>query len=387
MKNIISKVTAPLLVQVFLFILINAFYVIKYVSRVESINMISVLIVYIVSMLFYIGLYHYFSNRWSVKLFKIGFWIILISAVIAIIAALVYIDPYSVKVDRWSAVVFWLDGLFNGEYPYGIHTHVSETNYSSPFPFWYVLSLPFYLLGDVGIGLIFFLVVTALTVKCFFDSYKKAFLFLSLLLLSPAYWWEVLVRSDSLSNAFLVFIIILYITKKEFQLQNKVVFTAIICGLIACTRLSAILPLTLFFFKPFMQINWKSKLLFLSIIIGICFLIFSPFVFWDTQNWIFFSRNPFMSQGDPNNPYILAVFIVIGIIFSYSWKNMNQYFSITSCFLFLFLIPFEVTPFFDGETSLAVENLYDMSYFTLIFPYCLAFISDTWVIEQEDKHI
>ena len=208
-----------------------------------------------------------------------------------------YIDPYTVRVDRWSAVSFFLEGLFNGEYPYGIHTHVSETNFPSPFPLWHVINIPFYLLGDVGIGLIFFLIITFVTVKIYFNSYRKAFFFLILLILSPAYWWEVAVRSDSLSNGFLVLTFILWYTKKGYSVDKNFWLTIILCGIIASTRLSAVLPVALFLFAQYIQTNWLKKMLFPLSILAFVLVVFMPFILWKIDGtYVFFTRNPFMSQ-------------------------------------------------------------------------------------------
>ncbi|MDD3490677.1 MAG: hypothetical protein PHR62_12425, partial [Paludibacter sp.] len=287
---------------------------------------------------------------------------------------LLYIDPYTVRVDRWSAVSFFLEGLFNGEYPYGIHTHVSETNFPSPFPLWHVINIPFYLLGDVGIGLIFFLIITFVTVKIYFNSYRKAFLFLVLLILSPAYWWEVAVRSDSLSNGFLVLTFILWYTKKGYSVDKNFWLTIILCGIIASTRLSAVLPVALFLFAQYIQTNWLKKILFPLSILAFVLVVFMPFVLWTIDGtYVFFTRNPFMSQTSVGNPVFLIIMIVAGIIFALKWKNTDEYFEYAASFMFIFMAGSQLSLIMTRgiSGSFFTDSTYDLSYFTLYLPYTL----------------
>jgi hypothetical protein len=308
----------------------------------------------------------------------VAFWGVLALISIAIIVTLFSIDPYSVRVDRWSAVTFFLDGLFRGDYPYGIHTHVGITNFPSPFPVWYIINLPFYFLGDVGTGLIFFLGLTAFCIRYFFDSYKKSFLFLILLFISPAYWWEIIVRSDSLSNALLVFCFIAWFSKKEYTLSGRFGLAILFCSLLASTRLSALLPLALFFFKPWLNLPWKRKIIFPFALIAIIFLTFSPFIFWDTTTWIFFSRNPFMSETSVGNIYVLLLMILLGCVLAYRWQGMEQFLDFTSLFIFLFILCSQVSLLLTHGTNgtIFTDVRYDISYFTLLFPYCLTSLSE-----------
>jgi hypothetical protein len=293
--------------------------------------------------------------------------------IIAITVLLIIINPYTIRVDRWSALSFFWDNFLQGKYPYSAHTHISQTNYPSPFPLWQVINFPFYLLGDVGIGLIFFLLLTAFFVRYFFSSYRKSILFLGLLCISPAYWWEVAVRSDALNNALLVFVIILWLKKTSCSLSTNFLLIAIICGLISATRLTAILPLALYFFRPYIQLPWKQKIIFPIIILLVFTLIFSPFIFWDTNTWIFFTRNPFMSQADKGNIYIFISMVILGCFMAYKWKTIEQYFNITAMFIFIFILASQIGLIYAAQSrsNLFSDNICDISYFSLLLPYCL----------------
>ena len=365
-------------IQILIYLFINGLFIFKYFPRVGASS--SIIFAFFTTFLFFaVYIFKFYSYKVSEKTFKIAFWSLLILMILIIIWLLIKIYPYSVRVDRWSAVSFFLDNLFQGKYPYLAHTHVSESNFASPFPVWHILNIPFYLLGDVGIGLIFFLLLTAITIQYFFPSYRKSFFFLLLLCISPAYWWEVAVRSDSLSNALLVFVFILWFQKKNYSLSTNFWLAAIACGLIASTRLSAILPLALYFFKPFIQLPWKQKIGFSLAVFGIAVLTFLPFIFWDTTNWIFFSRNPFMSQSSIGNPYLLILLILFGGWLAFKWKNEQQFFWIVSLFIFVFVLLSQLSLIYTRgiQGTVFTDSLYDISYFTLALPYCLGFISNS----------
>ena len=296
--------------------------------------------------------------------------------VAAISALLILINPYSIRVDRWSALTFFWDSIFQGKYPYGTHTHISPTNFASPFPLWHLISLAFYLLKDVGTELIFFLVFLAFAIKYYFSSYRKSLFFILLLCISPAYWWEIAVRSDGLNNAWLVFIIVLWFVKTKRNLSDNFFAGILICGIIASTRLSALLPLAIFFFQPYLKLTIKQKIIFPILVFCVALCSFLPFIFWDTENWIFFSRNPFMSQTGNGNIYTLIIMFFIGIVLALQWKDIKQFFFVTSIFILLFMLSAQIMRIINaGEGNLFSDAICDISYFNLSLPYFLAYLT------------
>lgn len=378
MTQYLFRFSKQFFLQIALYLFVNGLFILKYFPR-SSASTPLLLTGYIIFVFLTALLYKSYSNKINEKAFKAAFLILLVLMILAIVISLISIDRYSVRVDRWSAVTFFLDNLFHGKYPYSAHTHVSNTNFASPFPVWHLINIPFYLIGDVGIGLIFFLLLTAFIIQYFFSNYRKSFFFLFMLCIAPAYWWEVAVRSDSLSNALLVFAFIIWYSKKNFNLSDDFWLSVIICGLIASTRLSAILPLALFFFKPYTQLLWKQKIIFLMGVLGVTVITFLPFIFWDTNNWIFFSRNPFISQTSVGNPFMLLCLMILGCFAAFLWKNIQRYSAITSLFLFVFVLSSQVSLMLTRgiQGSIFTDSLYDVSYFTLLLPYCLTFLSDS----------
>lgn len=361
--------------QVGIYLLINCLFIFKYLSRVANYGIIASFCYCGLIILTLYGTNRIFNAKFKANIYKIFTFVLLGLIIISIITILHHVNPYQVKVDRWSAVTFFLDHLFNGNYPYAAHTHTSVTNFPSPFPFWYVINLPFYLLNDVGIGLIFFLLLIFYAIYIFTSSFKSSFLFILLLALSPAYWWEVWVRSDGLSNAILVYATIIVLYQKQYTLQNKPILNGIISGFIAATRLSAILPLAIYYFRDFFKLKFSKKLLFILLAIFIPVLFFLPFIFWGGDTSTFMGRNPFMSQTSYGSRYILVIMILIGILFSLTWKDIRAFMGATSLFILLFmLISQTVLLLQEGRNDWIESHYLDVSYFTLCFPYCLTVI-------------
>ena len=365
--------------QWLLYIFLNILFIWKYMSR-TMFNPLIGIIFFILFCIFIVAIYYNIIKKNNKNLTKYFIICILLISCSLIGYILYKIDPLSVNVDRWSATSYFLDGLFNGVYPYGIHTHVCETNYPSPSPMWFYLNIPFWLLGDVGLGLIFFLLFITKMIYWFTNSYKNTLLFLLLLVISPAYWWEIIVRSDGLSNSFVIFSFILFFEKYKLSFQSQWIVTTILCGIMAATRLWAPIAPAIYLSKSFLKVSLIRKIYIILIILLIVFLFFVPYIFWDTQNWIFFSRNPFLSETSTGNKWILLIMIIIVLYISLKFHNFNQYCISTSCFFTLF---FFVSLLFNhlinnSDIPIFEDPDFDISYFSLMLPYCLFTISKTF---------
>ena len=354
---------------------VNAIFVWKYTSRtVFSPLLFSTLWICIVLIIL-------FLCKKLVKTEPVArrFTLLLLAICFAAIAAiLIKVDPLSVNVDRWSATTYFLDGLFSHTYPYGIHTHVCETNFPSPFPLWHYLNIPFWLIGDVGIGLFFFLAMFLTAVKLYTRSWLSTFTALMLLGLSPAYWWEVFVRSDGLSNSILVFSVILWMNYRHISFQTKWLSTAIICGLVTVTRLSAIIPMALYLFYSFIQISIRYKLLSLLVIATIIIAFFAPYILWDTTNWIFFNRNPLLSQTSTGSPVIMMLMIALALFMVwFSHQSFRRFIVSAAWFMFLFFLVSIISVHlrYSLNESWTTDADFDISYLTLSFPYVLFSLS------------
>ena len=355
-----------------IYAVVNCFFLYKYVPRAGVSGWVAIGVWAVVAAVL-ITLAVALQNRFSDKVYK-SITIAMLAVMVGMIAvALLKIDPLSVRVDRWSATTYFLEALLRGEYPYGVHTHVSEMNYPSPLPCWHYINLPFLLLGDVGWQLAFFLLLLSVAIYWFTGSAFKTFLVVLCLLLSPAYWWEVAVRSDGLSNMILVFCLILLLEKKHISFEHGWGWLLCVCAVVATTRLSAIIPLAIYLFKPFLKAGWKQQIMFVLLLAVAIALIFAPYVFWDTNTWIFFSRNPFMSETSTGSGWVLLIFVVLGITTAIRYKTFLSYATWTGVLLFTFMLTSLIVIYFTTTPRVPfTENPnFDISYLTLSMPFVI----------------
>lgn len=360
------------IIQWIIFLFINCIFVFKYSQRTS----ISPYLCTAIYVLFIVFVYN-IINKITKLNYKYATITLLLCVCILISLILIKVDPLSVNVDRWSATTYFLDGLFSGIYPYGIPTHIG--NYSSPFPLWHYLNIPFWILKDVGIGLIVFILILIYSVFKLTLSYRKTFLFLLLISCSPSYWWEIIVRSDGMSNQILILCTIVFMYKKNISFDNKWILTSIILGLCACTRLSAVIAIGIYLFNSYIKLSIKKKVLSIILIALIVFIFFAPYIFWNVDNWIFFSRNPFMTQSILANVWILIIAVAVTVFFTLYYNNGDivRYFNFTSIIMFLFFMSTILCFHFESETNLSIWNdsNFDISYLTLSLPYCIISLS------------
>lgn len=354
---------------------VNVLFVCKYVPR-AGLSPLWMSVAWCALAAVVAGLWNSFAGRLPDTIVKWAAWSapVLVSA--AAIAAFCLIDPMMINVDRWSATTYFIDALFNGEYPYGVHTHVSDTNFPSPFPVWHYLIIPFRLCGDVGLALIAFLWLAVGAVFFYSRSHRLVLFFMLLLVISPAFWWEIATRSDGLSNIFLVFALILWMEKRVWTdphtLGNRWWLVAVIAGLVACTRLSAVIPLALYLFGRYVRSDVKTLILFPLIAAAVVLAVFAPYIFWDTSTWVFFSRNPFMSQSSPGNPLILLCMVAVAVMLALWKKSFAVTLATTGIFIFAFmLVSMLGLVFFSPEPVSLFGIKCDISYLTLSFPFCI----------------
>ena len=186
-------------IQFFIYLLVNLLFVIKYGLRYCSLPIVLLFcLVYTLSVVFGIR----YVKRINIKL--LGALSLLLFLSLLVIQN--SIDPYSIQVDRWSAIHNFIYNLLHGQYPYSAQTHLG--GYGSPFPVWQLFHIPFYFLGNVGLSIALATLVFYCVIYVVYDKAMSCYSFL-LLLLSPAFVYEVLVRSDLITNFLLVASIIL----------------------------------------------------------------------------------------------------------------------------------------------------------------------------------
>lgn len=303
---------------ILLYAIINALFVDKYGARISDYHALITAAYTLVAVL---GVY--FLPRLLQRLKRpTPLLIALGTLTLALGIALQYtIDPYTLQVDRWSAIHHFLDGLMAGTYPYAQQTHLG--GYGSPLPVWQVLHLPFYAIGNVGLSI---LLVTALFVYVVYryHSARQALLVLLLLVVSPAWWYELAVRSDLITNLLLVATLTQWLAHHQIRLAERYIYIGVLCGLLASTRLIALIPLAAMYGYEFLQMGWRRQLAFLSATLLTFAITLLPFVLWEGSTLLFFEYNPFVLQTRQGSLLSLAVFAVIAIAMTVYTQSSEQ---------------------------------------------------------------
>lgn len=313
---------------------------------------------------------------------KVNFKVIFLPLVVAFLLLVLlqyYIDPYQLQVDRWSAIHNFLKNLFSGIYPYSAQTHLG--GYGSPFPIWQLLHIPFYWLGNVGLSVFITVVVFIDAIRRLFDIKRAVFAF-ALLVLSPAFVYEVTVRSDLMTNFLLCAGLIMYFVHYKISLDNHFCFLAIFFGLVASTRLSAVIPFGVYFLYDFIRLGFRRQSLLILISLIVFVSTFIPFFLWDGEMLLFFEYNPFVLQSRQGNITDFIVFIPIGIWLSLSWKGSFSKYSFHTALLLILLvvITFIHNMYINNNWYELFESAYDITYFNMSLPFLI-----TALLSQYDR--
>jgi|TARA_B100000315_G_scaffold239327_1_gene258003 hypothetical protein len=284
---------------------------------------------------------------------------------------LIKVDPMSVEVDRWSAIHYFWDAFLQGEFPYAVTTHLPNGNTPSPLPVWMMMVLPFYLLGDVGIlQPVLFIIISVLIYRMFSKSSDRLILFL-IITLSPAFWYETLVRSDFLSCMVLGVCAITVIhrlgsgTNSLWKLTN----TTIILGLLMSTRSVLAIPAALIV----AGISQNSVIRFFSLSFGaipIFLLTLLPFYLWNSE--LFIANNPLILNANKSAPGLISLVLILSPILGFRIKSFQQRIFWGGFFIFLVTIIPQLwlltkTPF----SKILYEDMFDVSYLVMGLPFML----------------
>lgn len=349
-----------------LFIIINVIFVAKYSARVsESASLCATL----VALVFYYILlrlvlpYIFIYRRVAFCVCLLGF--------VGMIVLQCAIDPYSIQVDRWSALHFPIQNLLSGIYPYTASTHLGGN--ASPFPVWQLLHVPFYLLGNVGLS--FFAAALLFLWSCWKIQGKDKMLIASVLLCSSvAVWYEVLVRSDLITNMLLVAAIINLISRNMSQhwIEKHRWWIAFVVGLLASTRMIVLIPITILLLPYFVKMNWRNQIGVALLSVAVFVLTFVPFAMWDWQGFYCFQNNPWRLQTSQGNLSNFILFVPLAIFMAMNHKgNAFRYCRNSALMLVIFVVVTFVHNMYLSENFGLFSSAYDITYLSTALPFCM----------------
>ncbi len=365
-RNIFSYCSSTTITLV-LILFINFLFMVKYSSRyIDTPYLLASVYILILMFAFYIP--KMMSSKFP---FKKAMFILLILYIFFVSVLLVSIPKESLRVDRWWMIQTFLDNLFSGTFPY---TPRSNSNIPSPFPFYYLLLIPFYAIEEIALATLIMLVVFSLILSKKSKYQIYALRVLVLLLGSSAFAWEILTRSTIFFNMIVVILYFLFFEKVKHKQSNSFIVFGILGGLILSTRSVVALPMMIFFIFHFLK-NKKIKELSLQfIIISSTFLItFLPLYLWDSK--LFSLYNPILIQSGFISGWVLFFILVLALLLgSIIRSELKVYFVSGLILFFAVFLPFIISVYNNDFHSVIFNNVFDISYFIFSMPFFLVYL-------------
>lgn len=354
-----------------LYLFINLLFVLKYSLRLSATVAAGCTVAYLAFVAIAFLLMR--KTFWQRKVSPRALWCIVALAVVALAALQLSINPYQLNVDRWSAISFFLHDLLHGSYPYAAKTHLG--GYGSPFPVWQLFHLPFYLLGDVALS---FVVATLLFTDSLRRLYGSATALIATLVLmaSPAYLYEVAVRSDLITNFLLVAAVINYLRQRRCVLSQHLALYALLIGLTASTRLAAIIPLLIYVTADYLRLRWQKEALFAIAVIAIFMATLLPFMLWDSEMFFHFKYNPLSLQSERLPLVGLLLLFCVCLYAAYAWRNSFMAFHfLTAVCLFASVVLSMGSQMLSTGNANIFSSSYDITYYNMSLPFVITTIS------------
>ena len=351
---------------IIIYIFCNSLFVYKYISRITIYPSI-VLALYIVCICLFIALiYGTIDFNVSTKLWNIIYPGIIIVSAVCLTAVMLRFDPSTIRVGRYPAIQDWLSRLLQGEFPYS-----SETK-PSGFPFLFALVFPFYLLGDSGLFQIFAFVIFSvlLYIRHNKDSFNSLCSIL-LLLASPMFLYEIVVRSELFSNMVIVMLFLSVFTyfKRKINLFSLVIF-GIAGGFLLSTR-GVVLLIYLIFFGYYFKNQKHVQTVTFTFSMAAGFLItLIPFMVWD--KFYFLNNGPFAVQMSYITPWMLILAVAVSILCASIIESEKTLYFAAACTLFgVVLVSFLLMINNTGWHGALIDSDFDISYFAFALPFLL----------------
>jgi hypothetical protein len=356
----------------FMYLFINGLFVIKYGERLKIISEFIILFGYCFLVLGILYLFKkYLKKIQEYRSFIILYWILIFVVFCFFIILNFLIDGNSLNTDRWSAMQVTIESILKGVYPYNQLDHLGQT--SSNLPSLSYLGLPFYMLGNIGLLQPFVFLGFSFWIFKSNRLKSKKLLIILLLIMSPAYLWEVVAKSDLMSNLLLLIIFIDYWKEKYNENSfQKLEILAFIVAFFSLTRGIVIIPLTLMLFYDFLKLKIRLKFKFVIIFIISLFVLLLPILLVLPEFEVLSEHNPFNHQTKYAPKFLIILSLLSPFFVSKYSKSSTNVYKITFYVLSFLLIPaFILNVYEEGFYNNIYENLFDISYLGMIIPFII----------------
>ncbi|MEO0098929.1 MAG: hypothetical protein ABIK99_04490 [candidate division WOR-3 bacterium] len=346
---------------IFVYLFTNSLFLAKYLSRLTDLYP-HLIIPYLIILLTLFSFSEKINKRFSTRFLYLS---ISFATSLLLFLLMHQFNPRDFRIGRYPALLEWLTRFLRGIFPYGGPTRPSG------FPFLFLLALPFYLLGDLGVLQIFGFLLFAFILS----SKEGRFFSLLLLILSPSFLFEVITRSELFTNMTLVLGYLLLFQKKELAIKKRYSFLyGLLGGLLLATR-GIVLFSYLLFFPSHFKGEEKKGIIFLSGLALAFLAVNLPFFLWDADSFI--RNGPFSIQTGYLPSLLLPIFFLSALILGLNWKKEKEPYGIIALFLFLIVfLAFLLVIIESGFYPALWGSQFDISYFIFPLPFLLYAISD-----------
>jgi len=274
----------------------------------------------------------------------------------------------SLNVDRWSVISSFWNNYFDGKYVYYAKSHMG--NPPGPMPFYYILALPFYMLGEQGIFSLAGVVVFYLLLKK--TSLAPPYRTLGLLMAvsSLFYLWEVMCRSNIFINGVLVLLSLVFFLNSR-KNNATLVISAVLTGLLLSTRNVFAIPYIIMFLYSWKakEVTFKQLFVMGTIAIVVFALTFIPFAIGIWAD--FMVMNPFVVQSSFLMPFgYTLVFIAMAIVSPLLCRLREDVYFYSGLVLFLtilFYVGYQIVT--TSYKTALIDSGADISYLILCTPF------------------
>lgn len=300
------------------------------------------------------------------KLTTRQYMLIVVVAGAGLLVFMYQFDPAIIRNARFNLLNQSLAALLNGSFPYG----EPMAGHHSGFPFWFAVSLPFRLVGDVGLLQILGFFLGAYIFRRIDSSTSPAAI--ALLAMSPAFLYETAVRSGITTNMILL-LVYLHMADKSLTRENNppVFMIGLLGGLLLSTRGVAFLV-----FAVYLGFVWGKGLrlgliLLSGWIVSFCLTVL-PFALWDWQGFLAFGPFAHQLRLVGLDSRLIALLVVLGFVLGKKLKTREAVLEAAGLFLFLgVFVSFGLSIFAKGLQASVWESHFDISYFCFPLPFII----------------
>jgi hypothetical protein len=286
----------------------------------------------------------------------------LLSAVI-----IIALTDESSRVSRLPAITEWIERAMAGQFPWGPETRTNP----SGFPVLFMLALPFYYLGNIGLMEVVGVALFIVAVLAVCESPAEALAAMIGLLALPIFYYELLVRSELLFNMSLV-VAVLSLAERKLEVARLdwwFAGLAVLFGLALSTRTIVGIIYAAYFAYTFRG-HLKQGLLFVLLAAAAFVLTLLPFMVQNVDRFI--ASGPFAVQGRFFPMPVTVLALLAAIIGGWRARSFRVLLFAMGTVLFAVVLAAALMSVaHEGVRIVLFNDQFDISYFIFCVPFLL----------------